>query len=100
MSVLKNIWLIVSGPFDNMDHITAVSRGNGYVVKRILLENDASETSIRKNYPEAEIVKDKHGLLQDANLDLVVFTEASNGYMEMVGEILQAGIPVRVASQV
>ena len=44
MSVLKNIGLIVSGPFDNMDHITAVSRGNGYVVKRILLENDASET--------------------------------------------------------
>ena len=100
MSVFKNIGLIVSGPFDNMDHITAVSRRDGYVVKRILLEGDASETTIRKNYPEAEIVKDKQALLQDASLDLVVFTDAGNGYMEMVGEILQAGIPVRVASQV
>ncbi|HEX6193492.1 MAG TPA: hypothetical protein VFZ42_14060 [Chitinophagaceae bacterium] len=100
MNALKNIGLIVSGHFDNVSHLTAVSRLNGYVVKRIMLEGDASETVIRKNYPDAEIVKDKHALLHDSNLDLLVFTEAGDAYQDMVGEILQSGIPVRIAPQV
>ena len=100
ISEFKNIGLIVSGSFENVAHLTAISRNNGYTVKKILLESGASESIIRKNYPDAEIVRDKQALLHDSDLDLVVFTDAGNGYMDMVGEILQAGIPVRVASQV
>jgi len=100
MSAFKNIGLIVCRHTEKVFNLNAVSSANGYVIRKVLLPEDVSERAIRQIYPAAEIVKDKYALLQDESIDLIVFTEPVNNYSSLIGEILQKGIPIRIASEV
>jgi predicted dehydrogenase len=100
MKTFKNIGLIVCGDSQEIFRLSAASKSNGYAFKKVLIEEDASENTFRINYPHAEIVKDKHAIIQDAALDLVIIAAPVNKYASLVAEVLKSGIPVRVISPV
>ena len=97
---IKNIGLIVGTHSEKVFDLTGTSILKGYVIKKILLAGDFSEMTVRRNYPDAEIVKDKYNLMHDASLDLIVFNKPINKYPDLIRELLQAGIPLWINSDV
>lgn len=100
MKTLKNIGLIVCGNSDKPFRLGTASRKKGYTLKKVLVGENVYENAVRVNYPEAEIVRDKSSIMQDATLDLVVFVSPVKKYLGLLGEVLRSGKPVRVVSEV
>jgi hypothetical protein len=100
MSTFKNIGLIVCGNSEKIFKLEPASRKNGYTLKKVLVGEDAYENSVRMNYPDAEIVRDKSSIIHDATLDLVIFVSPIKKYFGLLGEILRSGKSVRVVSEV
>ena len=99
MNSFKNIGLVVSGNSQKIFRLAPVSRKNGYTLKKVLVGENVYENSVRVNYPEAEIVRDKTSIIQDSTLDLVIFVSPIRKYLNLVGEVLRSGKPVRVVSE-
>jgi hypothetical protein len=99
MNAFKNIGLVVFGNSQKKFRLAPVSRKNGYRLKKVLVGENVYENSVRASYPEAEIVRDKTSIIQDTTLDLVIFVSPIKKYMNLVGEVLRSGKPVRVVSE-
>ena len=101
MKTFKNIGLIVCGDSSTKTfNLSSVSRSEGYTLKKVYTKESISEDLAQLIYPQAEIVTDKHALLQDASLDLIVVSAPVNSSADLVSEVLRSGKPVRVVSQV
>src|ERR1700682_2319784 len=96
MKTFKNIGLIVGGNSEKKFRLAPVSKMKGYSLKKVLVGETVYENGVRANYPEAEIVRDKCSFIQDASLDLIVFTAPIRKYAQLLGEVLRSGKPVRV----
>ena len=99
MKTFKNIGLIVGGNSEKKFRLAPVSKMKGYSLKKVLVGETVYENGVRANYPEAEIVRDKCSFIQDASLDLIVFTAPIRKYAQLLGEVLRSGKPVRVVSE-
>jgi hypothetical protein len=99
MNAFKNIGLVVCGNSERVFRLTPASRKTGYKLKKVLVGENVFENSVRANYPDAEIVRDKTSIIQDKTLDLVVFVSPIRKYLGLVGEVLRSGKPVRVVSE-
>ncbi|HEV3223752.1 MAG TPA: hypothetical protein VGZ90_12780 [Puia sp.] len=100
MNSFKNIGLIVCGNSEKIFRLAPASRTKGYTLKKVLVGENVFENDVRVNYPDAEIVRDKSSIIQDATLDLVIFVSPAKKYLNLVGEVLRSGKPVRVVSEV
>lgn len=99
MKTFKYIGLIVGGNTEKI-RLGPGTGLYGYTFKKVLIGEDASENVVKMNYPEAEIVRDKHSLMHDATLDLIVVASPVNKHSALIGEVLKSGKSVRVISQI
>lgn len=100
MKTFKNIGLVVGGNSEKKFKLAPVSIMKGYNLKKVLVGENVSENDVRVNYPDAEIVTDKCSMIQDQNLDLIIFTAPIKKYAKLIGEFLRSGKPVRLVSEV
>ncbi len=96
MNENKNIGLIVCGRSGLTFRMHARGSVNDYSIKKVMIDGVASEHFIKTYYPEAEIVSDTSSILKDASLDLIVIDAPFNNYPDMITEVIQSGIPVRI----
>ena len=99
MNDLKNIGLIVCGNSDKVFTLAPASRRKGYYLKKVLVGENVHEDAVRVNYPEAEIVRDKSSLIEDTTLDLIIFSSPVKKYLNLLGDVLKSGKPVRLVSE-
>ena len=67
-----------------------------FYLKKIFVRDNISEGAIRAKYPEAEIVNDVNNIMNDAAIELVIFSAPNVNNSRVVGDALQAGKHVRI----
>lgn len=99
MHTNKNIGLILCGDSDKVFELSPSGSLHGYTLKKVLVTGTVSPGLVSQQYPEAEIVQDKHAILNDAILDLIVVAVPVSHYSDLVEEIVRTGKAVRIVTQ-
>lgn len=95
MNTLKNIGLITSAEANPAFELSAVSRMQGYKIKKVLVADNITGTN-KYGYTNAELVKTKEAIINDENIGLIVLTGLMPEHIELVSEVLKSGKPVKI----
>lgn len=96
MNSYKNVGLIECNQHGTVLEMSKSSELNGYNIKKIFINNQASPKQVSAKYPKAEIVDTAESIIKDVCIDLVIVSSPENSDMDIVSEVLEAGKYVRV----
>lgn len=91
-----NIGLIECGVSDALLQLNQTSTLNGYSVKKAYVTDKTSAGIVKSQCPKAEIVEDKHAILNDQSIDFILVISPQSSDLIFIGEAIQAGKQVRI----
>lgn len=96
MKHFKNIALIEDDIAGNAFQLAGISSSNGYLLKKIMMNNTASEQNMQLKYPETEFVEHRHAIMEDDGIDLVIISSQAAQNLDILGEAIRAGKHARI----
>ena len=75
--------------------LAGISRLEGYHLKKVFV-GDESDSWVKQMFPEAEIVKDVHSIINDEKIDLVIMPTKQSEELKLVAKVLQTGKNIRI----
>jgi hypothetical protein len=90
-----NIGLIEDTVAGKSFKLAGISNSEGSL-KKILLGENFSDTWVKQQFPQTEIVHDAKSILDDAEIDLVIIPETQKEELNVVANILNTGKNVRI----
>ena len=75
--------------------LAGISRLEGYNLKKVFV-GDSSDSWVKQQFPEAEIVNDIQSILHDDKIDLVIMPTKQSEELKLVAEVLQTGKNIRI----
>ncbi len=65
-------------------------------VKKIFVAKHLSDTWVKNDLPETEVVENVNSILSDSDIDLVIMPEAEKNNVEIVSTVLNTGKNLRI----
>lgn len=69
---------------------------NEYKIKKVFFKDNAQHNLINSQFPHLEIVNSFNHLIEDANIDLIIVSNADEDDKSVIGAALTAGKNVRI----
>ncbi len=92
----KNIGLVECSSGGGISRITSDNNPDGYIVKKIMINNKVTGDSAASQYPGAQLVDDISAIINDAAIELILVSNPKQADLNMIGEAVQAGKNVRI----
>jgi hypothetical protein len=93
---IYNIGLVECGASDAIFQINHTSTLNGYSITKAFVTNKSSAGIVQSQCPKAEIVEDKHSILNDQTIDFILVISPQSCDLNFIGEAIQAGKQIRI----